>query len=202
MPIKAVAFDAFGTLVRIGDKRHPFAAIAKAATKPPGFNPMTRPTDLAHFAAACGATWLPAWADDLAAELVSVQPYPETRELVAHIQQRGLRTAVASNLAAPYATPLQQILGPLVDVSCYSFEVGAVKPDGQFYAALCDRLGCLPAEILMIGDTWHCDYEGAAAAGLKALHLDRRGNATLAQGAVTVRDLCGMIEMLNAFDAT
>jgi HAD superfamily hydrolase (TIGR01549 family) len=97
---------------------------------------------------------------DLQAELASTQPYPEARGVLEELKRLGLRTAVASNLALPYARPIEKELGALLDISCMSFEVGFVKPHGGFYAALCRRLNLLPQEVLMIGDTWRCDYEG------------------------------------------
>lgn len=191
--LKAVAFDAFGTLVDIFDKRRPYVAIAKASQRPPTANAMMTPMDLAHYAQHCGVTWNDAWTTDLAAELASVKPYPEVIDVLATVKARGLKTAVASNLALPYGQPVTEQLGWLLDVTCFSFDVGTVKPDVAFYTVLCQRLNCAPDEVLMIGDTWRCDYAGATAAGLQAVHLDRRGKATPEQQKVTVSDLRGVL---------
>lgn len=195
--IKAVAFDAFGTLVEIGDVRRPFAAIAQAAKIAPARSPMIAAIDLAEFAKECAVPWRSEWMGELADELASIKPYVEARDVLIQVRSLGLKTAVASNLALPYAKPVADQLGDLLDVSCMSFEIGAVKPDAAFYAVLCKRLGCSAAEVLMIGDTWRCDYAGATAAGLHALHLDRRGNATPYQVGVSVRDLCGVLELIR-----
>lgn len=198
--IKAVAFDAFGTLVQIHDKRRPYARLAKAAAKPLARSPMCEPIDLDAMAHLCGLT-LDASAmailhADLQAELASTQPYPEAQEVLEELKRLGLRTAVASNLALPYARPIEEELGALLDISCLSFEVGFVKPDGDFYTALCRLLNLLPQEVLMIGDTWRCDYEGATTAGLHAIHLDRRGNAGEHQ-FVSASDLRGVLHYLR-----
>jgi HAD superfamily hydrolase (TIGR01549 family) len=195
--IKAVAFDAFGTLVEIHDKRRPYARLAKAATQPLARSPMCEPIDLDTMAHLCGLTLdaseMAVLHADLQAELASTQPYPEAQEVLEDLRRLGLLTAVASNLALPYARPIEEELGALLDISCLSFEVGFVKPDGDFYTALCRRLKLLPQEVLMIGDTWRCDYEGATTAGLHAIHLDRRGNAVEHQRPVSTTDLRGVL---------
>src|SRR6185312_4942020 len=151
------------TLVEIHDKRRPYARLAKAAAQPLARSPMCEPIDLDAMACLCGLTLEDSEMDvlhaDLQAELASTQPYPEAQEVLEELRRLGLRTAVASNLALPYARPIEDKLGSLLDVSCMSFEVGLVKPDRGFYAALCQRLDLLPQEVLMIGDTWRCDYE-------------------------------------------
>jgi len=200
--IKAVAFDAFGTLVEIHDKRRPYARLAKAAAQPLARSPMCEPIDLDAMARLCGLTLDASEMDilhaDLQAELASTQPYPEAAEVLEELKRLGLCTAVASNLALPYARPIEDKLGHLLDVSCMSFEVGLVKPDGGFYAALCRRLNLLPQEVLMIGDTWRCDYEGATTAGLHAIHLDRQENTEEAWLGVSTTDLRGVLSYLKS----
>jgi len=199
--IKAVAFDAFGTLVEIHDKRRPFARIARQATRRPDISPMCHPVTLEQMAELCGADidagTMAAWQADLQAELAATRPWPEAIDVLAELKRQGLRTAVASNLALPYAAPIHEQLGAYLDVSCLSFEVGFVKPDAGFYAALCERLQLAPQQILMIGDTWRCDYAGAREAGLQAIHLDRRGNATPEQAPVATPDLRGVLKYLD-----
>lgn len=198
--IKAVAFDAFGTLVEILDKRRPYARLAEAAAQPLVPSPMCEPIDLEAMVRLCGLTLdvgeMGALQADLQAELASTRPYPEVQEVLEEIKRLDLRTAVASNLALPYARPIADKLGHLLDVSCLSFEVGFVKPDARFYTALCDRLKLNPWEVLMIGDTWRSDFEGATAAGLHAMHLDRRGGAEKGQLTASIIDLRGVLSYL------
>ena len=199
--IKAVAFDAFGTLVEIHDKRRPYARLAKAAAQPLARSPMCEPIDLDAMARLCGLTLDARDMDilhaDLQAELASTQPYPEAREVLEELRRLGVRTAVASNLAMPYARPIEDKLGHLLDVSCMSFEVGFVKPDAGFYTELCRRLNHPPQEVLMIGDTWRCDYEGATAAGLHAIHLDRQGKTEVDQRYVFAPNLYSVLAYIG-----
>ena len=47
------------------------------------------------------------------------------------------------------------------------------KPQPEIFLRTCRRLGVAPAEALHVGDSLREDYEGARAAGLRALLLDR-----------------------------
>lgn len=54
-------------------------------------------------------------------------------------------------------------------------EHGAAKPDPGIFLAACTRLGCMPAEVLHVGDHVEMDVAGAARAGLRACWLNRVG---------------------------
>lgn len=148
---RAVAFDAYGTLVAIGAKRRPYRLLATLTQSSLEPSPLTESIDLEAAYRNTGATLplvvLDALKADLTAELASITPYPEAMAVLAAMKAAGLRTAVASNLALPYASPIQRALGQLLDVECFSFEVGAAKPDGAFYHALCCRLDLPPSDI-------------------------------------------------------
>ncbi|CAI06576.1 HAD family hydrolase [Aromatoleum aromaticum] len=54
-------------------------------------------------------------------------------------------------------------------------EHGAAKPDPGIFLAACTRLGCMPAEVLHVGDHVEMDVAGAVRAGLRACWLNRVG---------------------------
>lgn len=56
-------------------------------------------------------------------------------------------------------------------------EIGISKPDPRIFHAACERLGFEPAAVLHIGDDAMLDVEGALAAGMKAVWLNRSGAA-------------------------
>lgn len=199
--IRAVAFDAFGTLVEIGDKRRPYKKLLDAANPRPSRSPLLEPIGLEEMALLCGLSFsskeLEELANDLSYELASTYPYPEAAGVLKRVKDLKLVTVVASNLALPYAAPIHSLLADLLDVCCFSFDMGVAKPDPTFYAMLCERLQLHPSQVLMVGDTWRCDYAGASAAGLRALHLDRRGNAEEHQRRFSVRDLNGIFDTVS-----
>ncbi|MFL6113488.1 MAG: HAD-IA family hydrolase, partial [Catenulispora sp.] len=68
----------------------------------------------------------------------------------------------------------------LVDGVVASAVVGAAKPDGRIFAAALETAGCAAHEAVHVGDSTANDVEGARAAGIEALLLDRGGGADLA----------------------
>ena len=59
----------------------------------------------------------------------------------------------------------------LLDVSCYSCELGAVKPESAFFDRALHLIGARPEEVLFVDDSLP-NVEGARANGLAAEHWD------------------------------
>jgi putative hydrolase of the HAD superfamily len=49
------------------------------------------------------------------------------------------------------------------------------KPEAEIFRLACERLGVQPAEAAHVGDRLDLDAEGATAAGLRGVWLDRLG---------------------------
>jgi putative hydrolase of the HAD superfamily len=62
------------------------------------------------------------------------------------------------------------------DVVCTSEALGVAKPDARAFAALCERLGAPPAEVIFVGDDHAADILGSRAAGLIPFFVNRRGD--------------------------
>lgn len=138
--IKAILFDAFGTLAEIAERRRPYAKLLSLA------DTESRPTDADYAAIVMGRDWkiheITDWLgvtqtqaqeagvfEGLATELLSMSLFPETAEILAHLRACGLKLGICSNLAQPYAAPLRSLLPIEMDEYVWSFEVGAIKPD-------------------------------------------------------------------------
>ena len=188
---RAVAFDAFGTLVHIGRKRHPFERLIRQARDRAEAlpSPMVQPIGLVDYAAALELPHPDAELAMLNEELATIALYPDALDALRLVREQGVRVAVASNLALPYAAPLEALLGDLVDVWHFSFDVCAIKPDRAFYASLATRLGCEASELLMVGDAWRDDIVGAVEAGSRARWVDREGRASHARRFIAAREL-------------
>ncbi len=188
---RAVAFDAFGTLVHIGRKRHPFERLIRQARDRAEAlpSPMVQPIGLADYAAALGLRHPDAELAMLNEELTTIALYPDTLDALRQVREQGVRIAAASNLALPYAAPLKALLGDLVDIWHFSFDAGAIKPDRTFYAGLTAHLGCEAGELLMVGATWRDDIVGAVEAGSRARWVDREGRASHARRFIAARGL-------------
>ena len=159
--MKAVLFDAFGTLVEIIDKRNPFAAAG--ATR----DVMTHNRDLEHY------TDDRQLHRDLIAELQSITLYSDVLPTLARLRTQGIKVGVVSNLARPYGEEVMRILGGHVDLLHYSYLEGCLKPDPQFFLSACRKLAVEPDETMMVGDNYKNDFLGATDAGLNAAMIVR-----------------------------
>jgi putative hydrolase of the HAD superfamily len=89
---------------------------------------------------------------------------------------RGLSLAIVSNWDSylPRLLELKGLADRFGAVSVSAIEETG-KPEAEIFLRTCRRLGVSPGEALHVGDSLREDYEGARAAGLRALLLDRAG---------------------------
>jgi FMN phosphatase YigB (HAD superfamily) len=103
------------------------------------------------------------------------------------LRARGYALGIASNFD-------ERLVGvcrghaALADLPLFgSSDVGYSKPHPQFFARVAARLALAPREILLVGDDWEADFQGALAAGWQAIYIDRA--AGLAHGDEFCRHL-------------
>lgn len=197
--VRAVIFDAFGTLCELGTKKQVFAKLARASRRPKDvlYAVMTRPLGLRAAAAefAPVSLELEPLEAALALELDSIRLFPDTLECLITLNEAGIKIGIASNLAQPYAEPLLRILPFRMDCA-WSFELGYLKPDPRIFAWICTEMGVSPAEVVMVGDTFSTDYVGAISFGMRAIHLDRVGVSRLMAPTIqTLSKLAGMLRL-------
>ena len=120
--------------------------------------------------------------------------FPEVPGVLAALRERGLRLAVVSNFDSRLP-PLLDALGlaPFFDAVVCSGAVGAAKPDGAIFAHALAVLGVDAHEALHVGDSGVNDCDGARAAGIEALLVDR---GTTPSRAGTIPDLRGILDWL------
>ena len=98
---------------------------------------------------------------------------PDVTETLGTLVKRRLRLGLASN----YDRRLRSVLAGLPELAmiqdvAISSEIGWRKPAREFFEALGRQLGLPPGQMLLVGDDLGNDYEGARAAGLRALLID------------------------------
>ena len=57
-----------------------------------------------------------------------------------------------------------------------SAEIGTLKPEPAAFEAVQRKLGVFPGNLVMVGDSWKDDVEGAVAAGWTAIWVNREAN--------------------------
>lgn len=189
--IRAVAFDAFGTLVRFGERRHPYRQLLQLTTErgrprrpDDAIQMMSYPGGLADAARRLG------WEDpsevvarleaDLQHELSTIALYEESAFVLSTLRARGYRIAICSNLAAPYGPAVLRLLPFPPDVLAWSYAVGAVKPDPTIYQKLLNMLALRQDQVLFVGDTPEADIAGPRRMGMAARLLSRDGSQATA----------------------
>ena len=192
--ISAVVFDAYGTVVRIGQRTNPYGALLKEGRR----QGLALTSDSTHFVMTANLSFdqvadhlgielssskRAEMNDALGEELASIEPYPDALEVIDRLQEAGLLIGICSNLAQPYGPVIRKAF-PHVQCHAFSFELGVMKPDSSIYLSLCRKLGveARHAELekarekdrmVMIGDSRKCDRDGPRAVGIVGYHLDR-----------------------------
>ena len=112
--------------------------------------------------------------------------FPDARDLLA--RAAGLRVGVVSNWG-PRLGPLLDGLGVRVDLALASANEQLEKPDPALFRRALEALGVAPGEALHVGDRVDTDVEGARAAGIRPVLLDRSGRMCAPTGVHLVRTL-------------
>lgn len=197
VPIEAVIFDAFDTLCEIQNPLHPFAEIVRAGGKRIDARVvlMTRPFDIRQAVESFGLSDIDVAELELRLEieLASIRLFDDAIPTLMALRRRGIRLAIASNLASPYAPPLLKLLPIQLDAYAWSFDVGYLKPQAEIFEWATSKLGVPAAATLMVGDTYKADYLGAMNAGLQARHLVRSEEEQ--SGAISIRSLSEILDL-------
>lgn len=91
-----------------------------------------------------------------------------------NLRSRGLRLGVVSNFDARLFAIFDGLnLTRYFDTIVVSGRAGAAKPDPRIFRIALERLRVTAAEALHVGDSEREDRQGALAAGLRALRIDR-----------------------------
>ncbi len=101
--------------------------------------------------------------------------YPDVRPALEALAARGIPLAVVSNWDShlPRLLELRDLSRFFRTVSVSAIEETG-KPDPEIFLRTCARMEVVPGETLHVGDSRRDDFEGARAAGLQAVLLDRR----------------------------
>jgi len=212
--VEAVIFDAFGTIVRIGQRSNPYRKLFREARRQGLLLPsegiagaMTLDLSFNDFALHLGIELTPSQREkfnsDLQQELASIETFPDVAA-IRLLQRAGIKVGVCSNLSAPYG-PIVRKLFPRMDGYAFSYELGVIKPDPSIYRSICTQMNVEPGNlfdlekgrVLMIGDSRRCDQEAPRAVGIMGFLLDRSGRGQItdlrqfAQLVIDQRSLAG-----------
>lgn len=104
--------------------------------------------------------------------------YDDVRPALDALQEQGLRLAVISNWDHRLPELLDRLeLLDAFDAVVYSSAVGVEKPHQRIFRHCLQALNVEPQRCLHVGDQALEDVEGAIAAGMQAVRVDRRESA-------------------------
>lgn len=191
--VGAVIFDAFGTILQIGQRTNPYLQLFREGRQQGSIlgpdaigRAMTMDLPLDEFAAHLGITLRSSVRQEvnraLELELSSIRPYPEALEAIEMLQKSGCHVGICSNLASPYGRVVRELF-PTMDGYAFSYELGIMKSDPKIYLSACDQMGVEPGDcfgvelgrVFMIGDSPRCDRDGPRVVGIMGLLLRRTG---------------------------
>jgi 2-haloalkanoic acid dehalogenase type II len=218
MAIKAVIFDAYGTLlrneglmliphrivadhglsVRVADVWRVWSELYFEATQVPPFRTLREiegqilPRVLREFAVSADAA---PYVEMFFQVTTKVELYPETLGVLNAL--KPVPSAIVSNAdhehvaAWNFTLPVQFIL--------VSETVRAYKPHQRVFQMALDQLGLPPHEVLHVGDSDVDDVKGAKAAGLQVAWVNRDGRSRrpdVPPPDFEIRDLNGLLALL------
>ena len=100
--------------------------------------------------------------------------YPEVSPTLERWKQLGIELGVLSNFDSRVYSVLQALdLAKLFTSVTISTEVGAAKPDPKIFEIGLNKHNCRAEAAWHVGDSLEEDYQGAKAAGLKAVLIKR-----------------------------
>jgi putative hydrolase of the HAD superfamily len=125
--------------------------------------------------------------------------YPDVAPALEALRARGVALGIVSNFDSRVVRILEGLaLAPWFRSVTLSSAVGVTKPDPAIFDRALAHHGLAPAEALHVGDSPVEDRDGARAAGLHAVLIDRDGRHADRPGVLRVASLAVLPEMIRA----
>lgn len=191
---RCVLLDALGTLVRLeppwdhldGEPSEPLerAFRAEMSYYREHSDEGRDPDSLAALRRRCAAILSAQLGREVAVEemmaAIRFRAYRDAAPALAELRALGVRLVCVSNWDYSLPDVLARVgLADELDGVVTSAAVGARKPDPRLFEAALEVAGCAADEALHVGDTPTEDVEGAKAAGIRALLIDRDGGGDI-----------------------
>jgi putative hydrolase of the HAD superfamily len=128
-------------------------------------------------------------------DALEFRPYPDVLPALGELRGSDLTLVVASNWDCSLSDWLEPAgITDLVDGVVTSAEVGAPKPHPRVFERALAIAGVAPSEALHVGDKVDNDVEGAAAAGVRAILVQREGEPLAGVEAIrSLRELPALL---------
>lgn len=132
-------------------------------------------------------------------DVKEIVPFPDVIPTLLELRKLNIRIAVGSNLAKPYAKPIEDLLHRYIDDWGLSYRMSLLKPQPEFFMSICEQMKLQTSEVLMVGDTYSSDIKGGIGAGLETVMIDRNLNQII--NAPDHRKIGSLYDLLNLVDS-
>lgn len=123
--------------------------------------------------------------------------FPEVLPVLEALRQRGFTLGAVSNWEPSLPRFLRDFeLDSFFQVVVPSMAVGFAKPDPRIFAIALKQAGVRAAEAVHVGNRLTEDVQGAAAAGIRPIWLNRTGDPSEPE-CLTITDLRGLLMILG-----
>ncbi len=132
-------------------------------------------------------------------DFVDCAPYPEVKEVLFELKQRGLKLGLISN---GYEEEINLILEKAdIEKTIFNIIVGVdtikkTKPASDIFEYAISKLNVKLEEAMFVGDNLEVDYKGAENAGILALLIDR--NQKERSDVRTIKDLKEVLSQIDS----
>ena len=124
--------------------------------------------------------------------------FPETREVLEDLKNRGLRLGVISNFDSRVYTVMRSLdILSFFNAVTISSEVGYAKPHPGIFQAAGRALDTAADHILLVGDSLIDDVQAGALAGMTTVLIDRRNKYPNLSAFPRVSDLRQILPLLD-----
>jgi putative hydrolase of the HAD superfamily len=116
--------------------------------------------------------------------------FPETRDVLKELKDRGLKLGIISNFDTRIYSVLDDLkIRDFFDAVTTSSEAGSSKPDRGIFEAAARALQLPAASILLVGDSPQDDIEAALKLGMSAVLIDRHQRYTAKAHLIRISSL-------------
>ncbi len=120
--------------------------------------------------------------------------FPDVVPTLTELRNRGITLAIASNWDDRLPKLLRELaLSPYFDNQFISSFVGHVKPEAAFFNHALKMMGLEAGDVVHVGDDAVEDLSGAAGVGIKAVLLDRNAKESRGDTINTLADLVRLV---------
>jgi putative hydrolase of the HAD superfamily len=123
---------------------------------------------------------------------------PSTLRALAELRALGWRIGLVSNITSE--TQLQWPDGPLsqyFEVTAFSAELGAAKPEPAIYLAACEALGVDPTDCIYVADGCDRELPGATALGMHAIRTTEHADSDPTWPGPTITSFADLPNLLG-----